>query len=294
MSAGVFGGLIEGVMGLIGRADQQKKEYRAEVAANEAALRQEANQREFAQHGVRWRVEDAKAAGLHPLFALGANTASYSPVAHVMPETGSSGASLARAGQAFGRAISAQETQQQRDMAMEQLALLKAQRGRTEAETISIYDEMYRRGSPSAGNAFPNFGNDVVVGAYRPGSPIESHPLFQDAVKLRPDEMVSRSAARVGETAGRGHPSMREFQMPNGDLLLLPATGQGGIPEEIDMAMLPEIVGANIRRFGSYDAVVGALHRWFGGKLNGRRPLDAPRIPFRSRHERVLPSGSGW
>lgn len=36
-------------------------------------------QREFAQHGIRWRVEDARAAGLHPLAALGMQPASASP-----------------------------------------------------------------------------------------------------------------------------------------------------------------------------------------------------------------------
>lgn len=38
-------------------------------------------QREFAQMGIRWRVEDAKAAGLHPLYALGGSGATYSPSA---------------------------------------------------------------------------------------------------------------------------------------------------------------------------------------------------------------------
>ena len=36
-------------------------------------------QKEFAQEGIRWKVADAKAAGIHPLYALGASTASYSP-----------------------------------------------------------------------------------------------------------------------------------------------------------------------------------------------------------------------
>lgn len=35
-------------------------------------------QREFAQHGIRWRVRDARKAGLHPLAALGASGAAYS------------------------------------------------------------------------------------------------------------------------------------------------------------------------------------------------------------------------
>lgn len=37
-------------------------------------------QKDFAQHGIQWKVEDAKAAGLHPLAALGAQTSSFSPV----------------------------------------------------------------------------------------------------------------------------------------------------------------------------------------------------------------------
>lgn len=37
-------------------------------------------QREFAQNGIQWRVADAKKAGIHPLYALGANTATYTPV----------------------------------------------------------------------------------------------------------------------------------------------------------------------------------------------------------------------
>lgn len=44
---------------------------------------QMAKQEEFAKMGIRWRVEDAKAAGLHPLAAIGAAGASYSPTALV-------------------------------------------------------------------------------------------------------------------------------------------------------------------------------------------------------------------
>ena len=37
-------------------------------------------QREFAQNGIRWKVADAEAAGIHPLAALGAQTTPYQPV----------------------------------------------------------------------------------------------------------------------------------------------------------------------------------------------------------------------
>jgi len=61
-------------------------------------------QKEFAQQGIRWKVEDAKAAGLHPLAALGAQTMSYSPVSVGGSDIGTG---LAAAGQDVSRAINA-------------------------------------------------------------------------------------------------------------------------------------------------------------------------------------------
>lgn len=61
----------------------------------------EATQREFAQHGIRWRVEDAKAAGLHPLYALGGGGATYSPAAQPVFDGASLGQNLSRAAKAF-------------------------------------------------------------------------------------------------------------------------------------------------------------------------------------------------
>lgn len=59
-------------------------------------------QKDFAQQGIRWKVEDAKAAGLHPLAALGAQTTSFSPVSVGGSDIGSG---LAAAGQDVSRAI---------------------------------------------------------------------------------------------------------------------------------------------------------------------------------------------
>jgi hypothetical protein len=46
-------------------------------------------QKEFAKHGIQWKVQDAKRAGINPLAALGATTVSGSPI----PVGGTSGAS---------------------------------------------------------------------------------------------------------------------------------------------------------------------------------------------------------
>lgn len=75
----------------IGPGAQQRANYEA--------------QKEFATHGIRWKVADAKAAGIHPLFALGGNTASYSPNPIVAGDYG-----VGASGQNIGRAIEAKQT----------------------------------------------------------------------------------------------------------------------------------------------------------------------------------------
>lgn len=86
--------------GLIGKNDAESQQ-RKNLAA----------QKEFAQHGIRWKVEDAKAAGLHPLAALGAQTSSFSPIS----VGGSSLASgVSAAGQDIARAVDATRTQSEK------------------------------------------------------------------------------------------------------------------------------------------------------------------------------------
>lgn len=62
-----------------------------------AADKQADLQKDFAQKGIQWKVKDAKAAGIHPLYALGANTVSYSPVNVGQPDLGAMGADIGQA-----------------------------------------------------------------------------------------------------------------------------------------------------------------------------------------------------
>jgi len=66
-------------------------------------------QKQFAQTGIQWKVADAKKAGIHPLYALGAQTHSFAPV-----QTGLSD-SLGNAGQSIGRAVDAYSDKSQRN-----------------------------------------------------------------------------------------------------------------------------------------------------------------------------------
>lgn len=96
--------------------DDQAAQTASQQAANLAA------QREFAQNGIRWKVEDAKAAGLHPLSALGASGAAFAPNPVVLSDT----SHYAATGQNLGRAASAMVSQEERATRQLQLAAAAA------------------------------------------------------------------------------------------------------------------------------------------------------------------------
>lgn len=73
---GMTSGIIERAFER-GRQDYWKEQDQQWNEENQK--REHGFQREMAQHGIRWRVEDAMAAGLHPLFALGAQLPGGSP-----------------------------------------------------------------------------------------------------------------------------------------------------------------------------------------------------------------------
>lgn len=72
----VLGGLVDAGLGFIG--GQKDRDATAEANANNAAL-----QTTFAQNGIQWKVADAKAAGIHPLYALGSTP--FSPTPSYLP-----------------------------------------------------------------------------------------------------------------------------------------------------------------------------------------------------------------
>lgn len=129
--------------GLLGQKSAKKAQKQQIKASKEQALMakqasDEANatqlkiadqnvalQKEFAQNGVQWKAKDSLAAGVHPLFGLGAQTTSFSPVSvgsstpsYYGDSSRTPDMSMANAvsnmGQDIGRAIDATQTQAQR------------------------------------------------------------------------------------------------------------------------------------------------------------------------------------
>lgn len=111
-------------------------------------------QKQFAKQGIRWKVADAQAAGIHPLYALGAPTSSFSPVS-----IGDPGGGLSEAGQSIGSAIDATRTAPEKvDAYTNELRRLQLQKGGLENELLaSQIAQMRQRGNapPMASSGDP-------------------------------------------------------------------------------------------------------------------------------------------
>ena len=121
--------MLDSILGFIGKGidawNSDKQTDKKIAAERELQAQNIANQKEFAQQGIRWKVADAQAAGLHPLAALGAQTSSFSNVVggnYDIPKTDFGGM-----GQDIGRAIDAGSTQAERSDRMGQAIARTAQ-----------------------------------------------------------------------------------------------------------------------------------------------------------------------
>lgn len=77
------------------------------------------NAREFAQNSIQWKVEDAKKAGIHPLAALGTQSA-YAPSSYAGADTGETQSIMGivgSLGQMLGTALEALKTDAEADKA---------------------------------------------------------------------------------------------------------------------------------------------------------------------------------
>lgn len=107
IAAPIIGGLLGGLLNR--DAQDSANDANKDIANQNADL-----QREFAQMGIRWKVEDAKAAGIHPLAALGAPTASFSPSAVGVSANTAMGDAVSGMGQDISRAMMASATKEER------------------------------------------------------------------------------------------------------------------------------------------------------------------------------------
>lgn len=242
-------------------------------------------QREFAQMGVQWRVADAKAAGLHPLYALGGNIPTFSPTSGVgiqAPATGGEGRramgrALADAGQTIGRAVAAQETADQRMTRQAQLATLAAQSEKDYA-IASYYRSRAAVDAAQAGAPFPDMGN--AAGWVSPGSGGSGSLIHQggnvidkrgnviapsvmfDRIEHKPGTQVSRSSNFPSQEAGVS-PHWKTYQFSDRGMLIdLPAGSSASEAWESlaeSKLLLWMVVNHNMEKYGP---------AWLGGFID--------------------------
>lgn len=211
---GSIGGALIG--GLLGKKSQEK--------ANDENV---AYQREFAQHGIRWRAEDAKAAGLHPLYAMGGSGAAFTPSSQAI-FSASEGASM---GQNIGRAIGAANDEARSREA--QLALIEAQRKKTDMETLVLASDIKRQEQAiNVAKPAPFLPPGVVAQSYpvqQPGAPLEVGPWVDGQHYLTipegasPASRAAAAAPYLTNAYGEAARSLRRWSfpgVPGGEVLL--------------------------------------------------------------------------
>jgi len=137
-----------------------------------------AMQKEFAQQGIRWKVEDAKAAGLHPLAALGAQTTSFSPVSIGGNDIGTG---LAAAGQDISRGINATRSAGERvDAYSKTIQDLNIQRMGLENQLLGAQiAKINQAGTPPA---MPSSSDRMLIDGQGNSPLVKVEPLEQTAV----------------------------------------------------------------------------------------------------------------
>lgn len=215
-------------------------------------------QKEFAQYGIRWRVEDAKAAGLHPLYALGAQIPSFSPVHSEAP------AQLAEMGQNIGRAVQATQTAAERQRSQLELELLKSQ---VDESKERIAASMAARNAQAATQT-SGLGVDSGLDPFPPvpeGVHIIGQHVNKPGTSYIASERDESASASVSPMWGR-------FMIGNGREIVLPGGLGGDAAEALESLSESPLLLAmtyleNKHRYG------GAFTEWFKSRY-GSTVLD--------------------
>lgn len=240
-------------------ANQERTNAQNLAFAREQLQSSEALQREFAQMGLRWKVADATAAGLHPVYALGGSGATFSPSSIVMPfgstnQVASQGSAphaeapraissqsvapdvsswMARMGQDLGRAISALMDPYQRALQQAELAGRAAATYKDQAQGDYWAGRAKMLQTTQGANPFPPTGPTVQYSGDQTLGTTSQNPSIvgtTDTYQYKADQPTSAASFDNSRTA-RSHPFWRQYRITkDGFSMLLPA---GSEPQEI-------------------------------------------------------------
>lgn len=166
-------------------------------------------QKEFAQMGIRWKVNDAREAGLHPLAAIGAAGASYSPVQvalqNTAPDIGTGLGQIGKSGQQIAEAVMRTATRDEKLDALERT--LRINRMGLENEALRTQIDRINAQPP-----FPSYGGPGVFGSGN----VQTTTDKTGAYKLEPAEVTTTVPGQPGHVAGPPNPQVTWAMSPDG------------------------------------------------------------------------------
>lgn len=259
-------------------------------------------QREAQKNAISWRVEDAKRAGIHPLYALGAQAPTSFPVAF----DSRVGEGLRDMGQNLGTAVHRVLDRESREKHQLDLALGAKQMEESDARREMYLSEaarnwqqmnppvpavpgtgVQREGSVSVGPKMTIDGQDYTV----PGT---------GAIDVKPVEQLSAKIQEQSVVAGE-HPGYKEF-MYRGMPMLMPETAGESAEEILSEMSMPAYIGLlslNNKTYGG-NWLKDFLQLRYGGKapeefyptLNQQKKMGRMKRP-RSEFETLVDKFTG-
>lgn len=216
-------------------------------SANRSAQERAAQEnREVLQNAVSWRVADARRAGIHPLYALGAQVATSGGQPQFIGDQ--LGPSLQSAGQDISTAVARSQSGDQQLKNQLDLALMRSNINESDARTQFI--QAQQRALEQTSNGSPagmGLQQEQVIPGQSPNVP------GVGIIDLKAQEQTSAKAGYPDTVAGK-HPWFQENQY-GGQPFLTPA-GKGEHPEELLSEM----------SLGAYIGLLRQNQARFGGK----------------------------
>lgn len=193
----MLGSLISAGIGLLGNLFNKSSQENYNNQQMQIAQQNMAMQREFAQSGVQWKVQDAIKAGIHPLAALGAQTSSFSPVS-----VGGEAPKMdfGNMGQDVSRALKAAMSQPDREeVDAAQGRKLALEKGRLENDILraELNSKLIRQ-SRAVGQIGPPMpaNSDLPMGSIM--AHLSRSPERQSGFAVADDEMKAKEASGPG------------------------------------------------------------------------------------------------
>lgn len=242
--------LLGGLFGRSSASEQRRAQEQANAAnlawAESQQSRNEQLQREFAQNGIRWKAADAKAAGLHPLFAMGASTQGFAPIAigagqQAAAESDWLGPTIRNMGQDLSRAVAAQATQQEREAQQLQLELLRAQVHKEYALAAEIESRARNHSIAMSYPAMPSNLSPIAVRELGPLIPGQGNGLVTQgsgAFRVEPQKVPTHAPGDPARLPS-ATPGYIPVSQPDRSVILMPAQGDQRMDEISALDVIP-------------------------------------------------------